>query len=290
MQFLFCFSQEVNFRPYREREKVLVQGISLSPDGRKLYFSLFEQRMRKAAGDSSSNIPELAMYEADKKDTSWDDPVLLPFSGKYLDYEPTVSPDGKLIFYNSKRPVGKDGKSFEKNNIWFVEKNKDSWSEPKFLGGINTKEFGEDYPTITMNRRLYFVKEMPTPNDTINRWKIYSVKFNGEKTTSPVQVFSTNNNFNEGDPWVSPDESYLIFTRWKVDSAWEKTCDLYISIREKNRWTDPVPLKELNSRTGPDYSVTVSPDEEYIYYRTSNRYIRLPFIVFSIYLNYSFYD
>ncbi len=264
------------FKPYEQRERALVQSVGFSPDGNKLYITLFHQLIRKQAGDTSNAYPEVAIYEADKVGDKWSDPSLLSFSGKYEDYEPTVSPDGNYIFYNSNRPLTKGDKPFSSNNIWYVERRGGAWSEPVYCTAINNREYGEDYPAITRTNKIYFMKELPSPkNDSVRNYKIYVTAFPGTGTTTPVQVFAGNEN--EGDPWVSPRESYLVFTKFDLIRGWDTTCDLYISFRKNNKWSTPQPIGDLNTPGKPDYAVTVSPDEKWIYYRANHSLVKKPF-------------
>lgn len=274
-----CVSQKpVPFKPYAARERALVQSVSFSPDGSRMYCTLFHQMMRQHAGDTSKAYPEVAIYEAVKTGGEWGDPVLMSFSGEYEDYEPTVSPDGNYIFYNSKRPLSKGGKASEKNNIWYVQKNGAGWSEPRYYSAANTTDFGEDYPAITKNRTVYFMKEMPSPlSDTISRWRIYAADFPGSGTAAATPVFGNESGMEQGDPWVDPDETYLIFTMFDIGKGWDKTCDLYISFRRNNKWSAPMPLDDLNTANAPDYAVAVSPDEKWIYYRANHYLVRRPF-------------
>src|SRR5262245_17211542 len=50
----------------------------------------------------------------------WSEPGVVPFSGRYTDYDPFVTLDGSKIFFASNRPVtGSNRKDFD---IWYVEK------------------------------------------------------------------------------------------------------------------------------------------------------------------------
>ncbi|HYF29996.1 MAG TPA: hypothetical protein VD993_02650 [Chitinophagaceae bacterium] len=276
-----CISQKTEqFKPYTQRERALVQSVAFSPDGQRMYCTLFHRLMRRKLGDTSKTHPQVAIYEAARTATGWSDPVVVPFSGVYEDYEPTVSPDGKYIFYNSKRPLSAGGEPFSRNNIWYVEKQGEGWSEPKYFHAANTVKYGEDYPAITQGNKVYFMKETPSAvNDTISTWKIYVVQFPGSGAT-PMPAFTGNTTpaqLEQGDPWVAPDESYLIFTQFDNLRGWDKSCDLFICFRKNNKWSLPVLLEELNTANAPDYAVAISPDEQWIYYRANHHLMKRPF-------------
>jgi Tol biopolymer transport system component len=74
---------------------------------------------------------------------------------------------------------------------------------------------------------------------------------------------------------VAPDGSYLIFTRWDPAVGWDKGCDLWIAFREGEGWGPPAPLSLLNS-AGPDFGAAISPDGQWLYYRSSRQFLRRP--------------
>ncbi|MEQ8424601.1 MAG: hypothetical protein RIA63_07810, partial [Cyclobacteriaceae bacterium] len=97
----------------------------------------------------------------------------------------------------------------------------------------------------------------------------------GENTTQGVPIHEIDQPQSTGDPWVAPNGSYLIFTKYDFRN-WDQTCDLYISFRHGSKWSEPIELKELNSE-GPDFGVAISPDEEWVYYRRSYQFIKVQF-------------
>jgi Tol biopolymer transport system component len=82
--------------------------------------------------------------------------------------------------------------------------------------------------------------------------------------------------YGEADPMVSPDGSFLIFTRWDPAVGWDRGCDLYIAFREGTGWGKPIPLAGLNSATSPDFGAALSPDGQWLYYRSNRQFLRTP--------------
>jgi len=262
------------WKPYPERHKRLVQSIGFSPDGTVLYFCLMHREYLQAMGEKvDDKTPLLAIYQAQKTEEGWGNPQLLSFSGDFKDYEPTLSPDGKYLFFNSQRLV--DGVPVGKlNNIWYSELKENGWSEARYLSEVNTIEFEESYPTITADGKLYFVAGREE-NGKLN-YGLYSTQFIDGNTDGFIKELLINDSIGSGDPWVSPDGTYIIFTKFDDSIGWSESCDLYYSIQLRDGWSKPQPLTELNSE-GPDYAVAISPDEEWIYYRKNSQFIRLPF-------------
>jgi len=119
---------------------------SLSADGRTMYFS---------ACNKKGGVGGCDIYYARMENGQWSKPFNLgpPVNTKDWESQPSISPDGKTLYYTSNR---KDGKG--KKDLWKSRKKPDgSWSKPVNLGdSINTPE-NEVAPFIHMdNQTLYF--------------------------------------------------------------------------------------------------------------------------------------
>lgn len=250
------------FVPYSDRAMRLVQGISFSEDGNTLYFALPHKEYLQTKGESAVDAPRLAIYSAERNGNSWSEPVMLSFSGVSKDYEPTISPSGKWLFFNSNRTLLGDT-LLKKNDIWFSAFKKGSWQLPQALGKLNTMEWEESYPSISRKGHLIYVAE--TPSDSNSNYGLYETRFKGVHTRPGKLLNLVNLPYECGDPWISPKGDYLIFTRYDPNN-WNASCDLYISFKHGSKWTPGVALEELNS-TGPDFSPTIGPDERWIYFR-----------------------
>ncbi len=268
---LNSYSQD--FPPFPERHRRLVQSISFSPDGKEMYFTLAHREYLEAQGKAITDaIPRLVIYSARIESNGWSEPKIISFGGKYKEYEPSVSPDGNLMFFNSNRPLH-GSVPFEKNNIWFSRKTDGKWGEPEYIPAINTQEFEESYATITRNGQLFFVGETPVGDKF--QYSIYTTRFNGTSTEPAKRVIDIDYPQGSADPWVAADGSYIIFT--KFTENWNETCDLHISFKKGNSWSNPVKLEELNSE-GPDFAVAISPDQKWIYYRKNYQFLKVPFL------------
>ncbi|WP_353780047.1 hypothetical protein [Winogradskyella sp. 3972H.M.0a.05] len=260
-----------NFTPYKERAQRLVQGVSFSDNDSVMYFSMPHREYLASHNIKiSGDTPRLALYRANAEENTWTEPVLLSISGEYKDYEPTISPTGKLLFFNSDRPV--NGKQVSKNNIWYVEKEGDKWSSPKFMVHLSEVKEEQSYPTISNDGKLIYSREV-VENGKSNYY-LFETHFEGENTKKGKQILFPNFHLNSSDPCLSPNGDYLIFTGFEIDQ-WNETCDLYISYALDEGWSTPSLLDDLNS-AGPDFSPTISSDEKRIYYRKNYNMIKAP--------------
>ncbi len=114
---------------------------------------------------------------------------------------------------------------------------------------------------------------------------IYSAKFNNGKYDTPEPLPETVNTINsETDPFIAPDESYIIFSSQGRDDALKGTgadaeyprADLYISFRKNGAWSTAVNLgPEINS-TAEESTPWVSADGKTLYYTSERNFIAIP--------------
>jgi len=79
----------------------------------------------------------------------------------------------------------------------------------------------------------------------------------------------------ELDPFIAPDESFLIFTR--IDKKRERGADLFIAFRRGDgSWTEAVNMGEGINSKDMEYCPTVTPDGKYFFF-TSTRKLYGPY-------------
>lgn len=124
---------------------------TLSADGSWLVFTACNRR-----GDGSQGNCDL--YWSQLKSGAWSKPV--PFSSSInssdWDAQPSISPDGKTLYFSSQRPGGKGGK-----DLWFTERLPGGkWSAPANLGADINSRGNEQTPFIHPDgQTLYFTSD-----------------------------------------------------------------------------------------------------------------------------------
>ncbi|MCC6584504.1 MAG: PD40 domain-containing protein [Chitinophagales bacterium] len=193
---------------------------------------------------------------------------LASFSGKYSDIEPTFTPDGNTLYFVSNRPLQKDSavKDFD---IWKTEKIKGVWSEPENLGAPINTDANEFYPAVTTNGKLYFTAAYK--EKAVGKEDIWVSSLENGKYTQPLVLPETvNSRFYEFNAFVSPDDSYIIFTSFGREDDLGGG-DLYISKKDaKGDWLPAKNLGENINSKGLDYCPFVSFDKKYFFF-TSDR-------------------
>ena len=195
----------------------------------------------------------------------WNTPEVAPFSGQYSDADPFITPDGSRFYFISKRPMA--GRSKPDLDIWVMEKAGAGWGEPRNLGAPINSSGSEWYPTIAANGTIYFGsdREGGKGRTDIYRCRLVSGKYSeAENLGDPI-----NTPFNEFEPLIAPDESFLIFMAGgRADGR--GGFDLYVSYSSKGTWTKPANLGDQINSSGNEYSPTISPDKKYFLW-TSTR-------------------
>ena len=221
---------------------------SFTPDNKTVFFS-----------KATTNWDIIALFSSTKKNNSWAQPVLLPFSGKYRDADPFVSYDGKKLFFISDRPInGNEYKDYG-YHIFYVDLygNKIA-SEPKVLDLPLPNGMTPLYPSIAANGNLYFTANTSGNNDIyISEWK------EGKYQQQRLLPFNSNE-FHDLDPVVAFDESFLIFTSNNRKGAGAN--DLYISFQKNGSWNEPMNLgPKVNTRVS-DMAPGLSRDNKKLYF------------------------
>ncbi|MGI9550913.1 MAG: OmpA family protein [Aurantibacter sp.] len=119
-------------------------------DGRKMIFT--RNNFLKGTGKSEDGVIKLKLYSAEiSPEQEWANITELPFnSDEYSVGHPSVTPDGKTLYFVSDRPGGHGG-----TDLW-VSTFDTAWSEPTNLGGDINSEGDEMFPFISQNNLLYF--------------------------------------------------------------------------------------------------------------------------------------
>ncbi|KIX20750.1 cell envelope biogenesis protein OmpA [Flavobacterium sp. 316] len=147
-------------------EPTLVDGINtkwhdgpatITSDGNTMYFvseSFNENKFEKV---KTKNIKygRIFLYSATKKDGKWENIKALPINSiNYSMRNPSISNDGKTLYFSSDMPGGIGGE-----DIWKVSVNGDEYGTPENLGeNINTIG-NESFPFITDDNMLYFTSD-----------------------------------------------------------------------------------------------------------------------------------
>ena len=172
-------------------------GAAFTPDGQACYF------VKRTPSTIVSST--MVICVSHKKNGKWGKPEIASFSGRYWDFDPFISPDGEKLFFISNRPAA--GKKGSDTDIWVVRKSGDGWSEPENVGAVINTSGWELGCSVTNDGTLYYSTTGITGNADIFCSKLVDGKYQKPDSLGAA----INSPYNETDPFVAPDESYILF-------------------------------------------------------------------------------
>lgn len=230
--------------PNRNEEQCI-----FSPDGNECCFTV----------DYGSWLDVKIMYTT-VEDGNWTEPNIAPFAETGSNAEPSFTPDGQNIFFISNRPPGGPSWNYD---IWKTERAEQGWGQPTRLNSPVNSSSSEWYPTTTNDGTLYFSSTRGGGQGGADFYR--SIPSDGNYTTIGNLGMPVNTQYNEWCPFISPDESYLIFEAdWPTGYGGS---DLYISFRQEDKsWTTPRNLGPSINTTATEQCPFVSADGKYLFF------------------------
>ena len=127
--------------------------VCFDPDNKNIYFTSNNVQKKKVVRATNGEL-KVSLFSAQVNEAKkqFDNIGSLPFTSKeYNTAHPSVSADGKRLYFSSDMPGGQGGM-----DLWLCEKTEEGWGQPKNLGKkINTP--GNDvFPCVTESNTLYF--------------------------------------------------------------------------------------------------------------------------------------
>ena len=245
------FAPEIISTGFRENCATFTGG------GKELYFGLI--------GSPFSVILYMKLEE-----NQWTRPEVVPVIGKYSNFDFTLSPDGKKVYFTSYRPLSGKGEPSDRRNLWFIEKTDSGWTEPRIIT-FPANNYDAVYPSVAANGNLYFFISESNEKDTDI---FYSKQING-KYSEPIRLGDEiNSSYNDWDAYIAPDESYIIFGSAERPDGFGGS-DLYVSFRnDAHTWTKAVNMgDEINSS---EYEICpyVTPDGKYFFFTSQRSFVK----------------
>jgi hypothetical protein len=237
-------------------------SLVFSPDGNSMYY----------------NITHLthgftAIVFREQKKGLWTEPRVASFSGKFNDSDAFFSYGSQKLFFTSDRPQENGGEAGNLD-IWEVERVETGWSEPKNLGAEINSEDIDVNPCVTRDGTLYFASTRAGGHGAHD---LYRSRLKNGKYTEPVNLGKAINSPNfESSPFVSPDESYIIFNVFALEKG-VKRSGLHISFKKKDgSWSEAVNMGNVINDLKPAVFAFVTYDGKYLFF-TNTKVPYLPY-------------
>jgi Tol biopolymer transport system component len=234
-------------------------GFAITPDGKTAFFG------KRSPGTASPTVDVICVSLF--RNGHWTEPEIAPFSGRYRDITPAVSPDGSKMFFASNRPAGAGAK--RDFDIWFIDL-KGDWKAPKPAGAVNSasQEYGI---SIAANGTMYFGSNRPGGKGAFD---IYRSRLSPDGAYQEPENLgpSINTEGFELTPAVSPDEKILVFAGLgrsdeitAIHTGYNKG-DLYISRFQNGAWSEPRNAGPRVNSGGQESDPSFSPDGRKLYF------------------------
>jgi OmpA-OmpF porin, OOP family len=164
-----------------------IGAVAVTPDGQFMIFAAYNH-----------NIPSLGrtdLYSARKVFGVWSDIQNLGpnVNSEFWDSQPTLTSDGKQLFFASDRPNGQGGV-----DIYVCTRTRDGWSRATNLGSTINTSYDEISPVIAAdNKSMTFASNR---SEGVGGFDVYFTKYSGMSFSKPM---------NAGQPINSSADEYF---------------------------------------------------------------------------------
>jgi len=223
-----------------------------SKDGNELFWSYYTKGNH------------IIMFMKQEKD-GWTKPAELLKNCRYRMGNPFFSADWtKLIYFSDRKEKRDDGTL--NIDFWYMEKQDDVWCNAQLLIFLPNSNKWQLNGCQTANGNFYFTSKVDEKN---MEFQLYISTYNG-KNWEPAKPLDDclNESAINWTPYVSPDESYIIFSsdREGVNDGFN-ACDLFISFKDhNNKWITPINMGCNINTNELERFPWVSPDGKYLFF------------------------
>ncbi|MCK4942406.1 MAG: PD40 domain-containing protein, partial [Candidatus Aminicenantes bacterium] len=152
-------------------------------------------------------------------------------------------------------------------NIWQVKLLGDRWGPRSALPAPINTSYDESFASEATSGNLYFFSRRP---GGVGDSDLYMCRYQNGAYSDPVNIKELNTRFHEWDPYIAPDESYLIFCSTKPGGMGSD--DFYISFKSHdNQWTDPVNMGNQINSPRSENRPYITNDGRFFFYTSSRR-------------------
>lgn len=221
---------------------------SFSYDGKEMYFTVMP-----------TEGPFVIKYMKMTVE-NWSKPVTVSFTKKTDGHNSLFANNDDIIFFKSRTPRYD---KYTVSTLWQVRRENGVWGNPSELDTI-FDGLGMGV-SITNSGTIYFTLALKGyGSHDIYKSQLIEGKYSTPEKLSP----EINSSVDDWQPFIAPDESYLIFSRYEGEPKLGKL-NMFISFKKPDgNWTKALNMgKSINEKdAGWPY---VSPDGKYIFFASS---------------------
>ena len=205
------------------------------------------------------------VYRVELSEEVWKEPQRATTTGRPWFHEYYDAPEGTVIVFPWRKNLDGTGPQLD-IDLWRVVKASDGWAEPERYGPpVNTESF-DSWPSLSQDETLYFfsTRDGGLGKLDLNR----SVPQDSDYAEVENLGGVINTEFSDHDPFVAPDESYLLFCSNRP-SGFGKN-DLFVAYQTKDgAWTTPIKLGNRINSPDDETRPYVTSDGKYLFFNST---------------------
>ena len=183
--------------------------------------------------------------------------------------ELSLIPDENIISFPHNRSI--DGTKVSPNgfDIWVARKTKNGKYHIRWLGPkINSKKH-DSWPSMTKDGTIYFYSDR---EGGMGGTDIFFTKLiNGEYSKVESLGLPVNTKYNESDPYVARDGSYIVFCSGSPLRKGYGKGDLYITFKKKDgSWSETINMGKGINSVSSETRPMLTKDGKYIFFSREN--------------------
>jgi len=236
-------------------------SVAFMPDGATVFFS-------RGAGD------HYAILFSQREGNSWSAPKTAPFSGKWLDTDTAMAPDGSFLVFASNRPADGKGPTLDmtmggKNypghglNLWRVARQGQGWGAPERLPDAINSCHSVFAPDVGADGTLYYIGCGADGGLRLLR----SVRKDG-RYQSPEPVAFGADNLIVRDPAIAHDGSFMVAS---IKREKDQPYRLAIAFATPQGWSAPQDLGNAVNGGTRSMGAQLGPDGRTLYFVSDRR-------------------
>ena len=234
---------------------------AFTPDGDTVYF------MRGTNQGAT-------VMESHRVNGQWSAPVAAPFSGRWRDGDPSMSPDGTFLLFVSNRPAKPDGQPIDavRNgkvlagqglNLWRVERKGQGWGEPMRLPDTVNTCASSFAPSVAADGSVYYIGCA-----TDGTLRPLRAAFENGHYQTPYVLTVGDKDAQIRDVAIAPDRSFMVFS---IRHDPKQPYRLAIAFHTADNWSMPQDLGDAVNGGTHNMGSQLGCDHRTLYFSSDRR-------------------
>ena len=185
-------------------------------------------------------------------------PELLHLVSNTWEGEPVFTPEHQLVITAIKDP---DNGSIWQADLYRLQRDNSRWVNPSRLPDAINSAASEWNASYASNGNFYFSSERKKGTSALHG-DLYFAQYTNGKLLIEELPMGINTEYNDSDPMIAPDESFLVFHSNRPGGFGEH--DLYVSFKSEVGWSEPQNLGGDINTSGWEMAPSLTLDGKYL--------------------------